>query len=257
MTAAAIKANDIFVVQVSDPHLFASPDGELRGVQTDVSLRLVLEQVRQENGDLLLLTGDLVQDETRVGYERLKTYVDELSLPTFAIPGNHDDPELLEQTLTDARSQVCGHTVVGNWCIVMLNSYLAGSAGGKLSDQELARLQDTLGRFADKHVMIVLHHHPVPMGSAWLDTVGLENNESFWALVDEHDNVRCVVWGHVHQDLNSERKGVRLLATPSTCAQFKPKVDEFEIDQEKAPAYRRIRLYDSGEIDSDVVWLQD
>ncbi len=256
MATETTNSDDIFVIQVSDPHLFATPEREMRGVNTDVSLRRVLEKVQQEAGDILLLTGDLVQDETPAGYERLKSYVDGLGLPAFAIPGNHDDPMLLEQALTDSRSQVCGHTTVANWCIVLLSSCLAESARGRLSDQELTRLEETLKRFSDKHVMIVLHHHPIPMQSTWLDTVGLENSEAFWQVVDRHNNVRCVTWGHVHQDLQTERNGVVLLATPSTCAQFKPKADEFEIDQ-KPPAYRRIRLTTSGEIDTDVVWLQD
>ena len=250
-------SNDIFVIQISDPHLFASSEQKLRGVNTDHTLRRVLQQIQaEENLDLLLLTGDLVQDETREGYTRLKTYLDDLGLPSFALPGNHDNPDFLEQVLTDARSQVGGHTTVGNWCLVLLSSYLEGSAGGRLSQAELDRLSELLDRYADKHFLVALHHHPISMNSAWLDTVGLENRDDLWDILNGHSNVRGVVWGHVHQSLEATRNNVLLLATPSTCAQFKPEVDEFAID-DKPPAYRRLRLRSSGEISTEIIWIED
>ena len=65
-----------------------------------------------------------------------------------------------------------------------------------------------------------------------------------------------MVFGHVHQLHDSTRGGVRLLGTPSTCAQFKPACKEFTID-DKPPAYRRLELFADGRIDTKVVWLDD
>ena len=47
---------------------------------------------------------------------------------------------------------------------------------------------------------------------------------------------------------------VRLLATPSTGAQFLPRSEHFAIDQ-RPPAYRRLTLHANGTVDTDVVWL--
>ena len=65
------------------------------------------------------------------------------------------------------------------------------------------------------------------MDSRWLDRVGLENAAEFLQTIDRHRNVRAIVWGHVHQAYEGLRKGVRLLATPSTCAQFLPHAARF------------------------------
>ena len=70
--------------------------------------------------------------------------------------------------------------------------------------------------------MVCLHHHPIAMGSRWLDTVGLAEPEAFWRIIDSHAHVRAVVWGHVHQVYDGRRGDVRLFATPSTGAQFLP-----------------------------------
>jgi Icc protein len=92
------------------------------------------------------------------------------------------------------------------------------------------------------------------MGSRWLDRVGLENAPEFLATIDRHPNVRAVVWGHVHQSYDALRKGVRLLATPSTCAQFLALADDFAVDP-RPPAYRTLELRADGSLLTEVVWL--
>lgn len=52
------------------------------------------------------------------------------------------------------------------------------------------------------------------------------------------------------------RKSLPFYATPSTCAQFKPEMDDFALD-EQAPAYRWIRCYQDGSFETEVVRLND
>ena len=110
---------------------------------------------------------------------------------------------------------------------------------------------DTAG---NRHCMVCLHHHPVAMDSRWLDRVGLENAEEFFQTLDRHRNVRALVWGHVHQAYEGLRKGVRMLATPSTCAQFLPHAADFMIDRQP-PAYRTLELRADGSLTTEVVWV--
>jgi len=130
---------------------------------------------------------------------------------------------------------------VDGWQFIMLDSYDPGHVGGRLTPNELARLDDALAR-SPKHAMVCLHHHPIFMGSRWLDTVGLTDPEAFWRVIDAHRHVRAVVWGHVHQVYDGQRGDVRLFATPSTGAQFLPKSDRYAVDT-RPPAYRRFDLF--------------
>jgi Icc protein len=134
----------------------------------------------------------------------------------------------------------------------MLDSCVPGEAYGRLEAAELARLDAALTGAGERHVLIGLHHHPVPMGSRWIDSVGLKNPEALYALTDRYPNVRALVWGHVHQSYDSRRKGVRHLATPSTCMQFLPNTDHYAIDS-TPPAYRRLTLRADGSIDTEVL----
>ena len=94
------------------------------------------------------------------------------------------------------------------------------------------------------------------MSSRWLDTIGIANADELWRVIDAHANVRALAWGHVHQYFDSQRGGVRLLATPSTGAQFLPRSDQFAVD-ERPPAYRRLTLHADGTLDTDVVWVDE
>src|SRR5206468_10295167 len=130
----------------------------------------------------------------------------------------------------EAPFAVGGHQDVGAWRIVLLDSSVPGKSYGELGNAELARLEAALASAAGRQVMIALHHQPVPVGSRWIDSVGLKNPEALYAVTDRCAQLRLIVWGHVHQSHDARRKGVRLLATPATCAQFLPHSDYFAID---------------------------
>ena len=67
--------------------------------------------------------------------------------------------------------------------------------------------------------------------------------------------MRAIVWGHVHQAYEGLRKGVRMLATPSTCAQFLPHAEDFALDR-RPPAYRTLELRPDGSLLTEIVWLE-
>jgi 3',5'-cyclic-AMP phosphodiesterase len=239
----------------TDPHLYGDASETLRGVATLPALTAALAraQMRDWPPDALLVTGDIVQDDP-AGYPHFRRLFGALGLPVLCIPGNHDDPLALRRELDGAPFIVGGHVDLGRWRIVLLDSCVAGSAGGRLSEAALRELEAALADAGKRHCMVCLHHHPVPMASRWLDRVGLENAPQFLAAIDRHPNVRAIVWGHVHQNYDGLRKGVRLLATPSTCAQFLPNADDFALDP-RPPAYRTLELRPDGSLLTEVVWL--
>jgi len=244
------------IVQFTDLHLYGAADGRLRGVATLPALEAALATARAREAPwtALLLTGDLVQDDP-AGYQHVRRLFGGSAVPVYCIPGNHDEQGPLRAALAAAPFQVCGTAEHGEWLLVMLDSYQHGMAAGRLAASELARLDAALAARPDRHALVCLHHHPIAAGSRWLDTVGLENSAALFEVLDRHRNVRVLLWGHVHQCYDGERRGVRLLATPSTCAQFKPGSDNFAVDQ-RPPGYRWLELHDDGRVESAVVWVE-
>jgi Icc protein len=243
------------ILHITDPHLYGSAAGRLRGVETDPSLHAVLDDAfaRVPDYRAVLVTGDLVQDD-KSGYLRFRSLFGTLTKPVLCIPGNHDEPEAMRKELAGAPFEICGAHEIGDWHFIMLDSYDPGHVGGRLTKAELARLDAALAR-SPKHAMVCLHHHPISMGSRWLDSVGLADPGEFWRIIDAHAHVRAVVWGHVHQDYDGKRGEVRLFATPSTGAQFLPHSDRYAVDS-RPPAYRKFELHADGRIDTSVHWVE-
>ncbi|NNF50963.1 MAG: 3',5'-cyclic-AMP phosphodiesterase [Gammaproteobacteria bacterium] len=245
------------LVQFTDPHLFADRRGEMRGVNTYDSLNKVLDAARRDHWtpDAVLVTGDIAQDESRAGYRVFRELFDPLSLPVLCLPGNHDDPKFMREELKDPFI-VTRDVMFDSWCLPLLSTYVRGTAAGEISRDSLKRLAAALSANEEKHVLICLHHQPVPVGSKWLDGVGLRNPEDLFSVIDKFENVRGILWGHVHQEFDAERKGVRLMASPSTCRQFLPDSDQFALD-DGPPGYRWLRLGPDGKIETGVVYVDD
>ena len=246
------------VLHVTDPHLCAAPDARMRGVNTQASLVAVLDHARGDRRwppDGIVVTGDIVQDESRAGYARFRKTLQVFEGPVLCIPGNHDDPALMGALLMTPPFQVGGHAKLGAWRVLLLDTSRRGDDGGALGPRGLAALEGSLKRFADEHILICMHHQPLPMGSAWLDRIGLRDAAQFLRTIDRHDAVRGVVWGHVHQASDRTRNQVRFLSTPSTCSQFLPASDSFALD-ERPPGLRWLKLEPDGRITTEVGWIR-
>jgi len=247
-----LPAGTLKLVQITDTHLYADPDRRLLGLSTLQCLRQVLAQVRNEQPrtDLVLATGDLVHDASPAGYRRVAEELRSLGAPVFGLPGNHDVPATMCGHLESHGVSCAGELRLAGWQILLLDSVIPGEEGGRLAPAELQRLEKALAD-GTEHVLVCLHHQPVKVGSAWIDTMALENDDEFFALLDACPRVRAVLWGHIHQEYDQWRGDVHLLASPSTCVQFAPGVDDFQVDL-AAPGYRQLTLHPDGRIETRV-----
>ncbi|HHX34049.1 MAG TPA: 3',5'-cyclic-AMP phosphodiesterase [Gammaproteobacteria bacterium] len=240
------------VVQLTDSHLFAELDGRLLGMDTHDSLQQVITLVQAEQAqiDLLLCTGDISQDGSSDSYQRFAKEVGALGVPMRWFAGNHDERLALQQVSaqTDWLESVYD---VAAWRIILLDSSVINKVHGELGQDQLNILEHALRSAGERHVLIGLHHHPVPINSAWMDKIGLHNAADLLSIINQYKNVKAVLWGHVHQEVDQYLHGVRWLASPSTCVQFTPQSEDFSVDT-KAPGYRWLRLYDDGQIQTAV-----
>ena len=245
------------LIQFTDLHLSPEESGRVRGVDTRDSFRRCLAHARRHAGpaDAFLLTGDLAQDDLR-SYHALVEILEGETTPVHCLPGNHDLPDQMVRVLGAAPFDLSPVLRYGDWTLVLLDSAIPGIHHGELRRSSLGFLDDVLARFADTHALVVLHHQPVPVGSAWLDSIGLVDAGALLEVVSRHRNVRGLLWGHVHQAFDAVRDGVMLMATPSTCFQFVPQRDDFAVD-DRPPGYRRLDLHPDGRIDTAVHWVSE
>ncbi len=247
----------VVVLQITDMHLHAAADSRMRGVTTYETLLSVIDHVRRDPRwppDAIVVTGDIVQDESRAGYERFRDTLAPPGVPVYCVPGNHDDPALMAEVLDQPPFQVCGNDTIGAWTMYFLSSFTRGDDGGSIGADAIAALDESLASQQSEFALVCLHHQPLPMGSAWLDGVGLRDADEFLGCINRHSNVRGVLWGHVHQESDRNLDGVRYMSTPSTCAQFLPNNDSFSLDS-RPPGARWLELGADGSIETGVDWL--
>ena len=244
---------NLHLLQITDTHLFSDREKDLLGIKTVKSFEAVVQHATKYSPlcHAVLSTGDLSQDHSAQSYLDFSTQIKALNMPCYWLPGNHDMqsvmlPSLLQEGFAQTRLIISDF-----WQIILLDSQISGVPHGRLSDQQLDFLDQALSEHSDKYTLICVHHHILPVGSAWLDQHILKNNKQFLALIENHENVRGVLSGHVHQTGDFVKNGVHFMTTPSTCIQFKPNSDDFAMD-DSAPGYRYLSLTQNGDIETKI-----
>ena len=84
---------------------------------------------------------------------------------------------------------------VGNWRVVLLDSSIPGAVPGYLEDDQLDLLRRAIDSAGERFLLVSFHHHPVPIGSDWMDPIGLRNPQALFDLLAPYPQVRCLLWG--------------------------------------------------------------
>ena len=222
----------IRILQFSDPHLLADPRGQCRGREALACLSQGWREALQQLGqppDLLLISGDLCQDESWGGYCRLREFLEQAVLPmgvaVALLPGNHDAPGLLRAALARQAWIAPALVPLGDWGLLLLSSHRPGAVEGWLEPGQLRWLEQQLAAAAPP-LLVALHHPPLPIGSPDLDGIGLRQGEQLLERLLASPRVRGVVFGHVHQHWHGQLPrpnggaALHLWACPSTLAAF-------------------------------------
>ncbi|MDX5629512.1 MULTISPECIES: 3',5'-cyclic-AMP phosphodiesterase [unclassified Brenneria] len=258
LTLPVASGARIRILQITDTHLFAGEHETLLGVNTYHSYHAVLDaiQAQQHAFDLIVATGDLAQDHSLEAYRHFSRGIRQLSAPCVWLPGNHDFQPAMFDTLAEEGIAPSKHVLVGDkWQIILLDSQVFGVPHGELSDYQLEWLERSLQSQPDRFTLLLLHHHPHPSGCTWLDQHSLRNAHNLAAVLARYPLVNTVLCGHIHQELDLDWHGKRLLATPSTCVQFKPHCTNFAID-DVAPGWRYLDLLPDGGLETEVFRLE-
>lgn len=248
----------LHIVQLSDFHLFAAGDGRLHGVDTGVQLERTLAAADAvlHRADLILLTGDLAEHGETETYRRLASRLEAYGRPVAALPGNHDDPDTLARHFQAPLRDSGVELALGRWRLLLLDTTAVGESWGRLGATRLAWLRERLAHASVRPVLVALHHPPLPLGSPWMDAIGLTDGDDLYACLKGQRQVRGVLFGHAHQPCDLRRGVVRYLGCPSTCVQFTPRTETVQID-DGPPGWRELTLRPDGDLATAVCYADE
>jgi len=239
------------IVQLTDCHLFADPEREIRGTRTWPRFLAVLADIRKRvpDFDLLVFTGDTAHDEELATYEAVRRELGDWINRVRIIPGNHDNRAALRTVFPDSSGGLDGRVTflarIDDWQLIGLDSQRPGELAGSLGAEQLDWLRIQLEATQGLNKLIFMHHPPVNVQSAWLDKIRLQDAAEFVDVLTDHvraDEAQLVGCGHVHQDLVAVlERSVTVFTTPAVGLQFRPRTAELEIEP-GPPAYRVVDI---------------
>lgn len=244
------------IAQISDCHVFGESGATLRGRDTEAGLAAVIDHLldKEPTPDLVLASGDLADDASPAAYAKLNAQFSRIGAPTYFLPGNHDDPMRMTEILgprSAARPQSVEHA---HWRLLLFNSAVPRRVSGALDEHQFEWLDHRLSEDDARHILVAVHHHPTPSGTAWMDELMLEDGERLLARLEQDPRVRGLVYGHVHMLVETRRAHIKLLSCPASSIQFVPGREE-AVASDEGPGYRMLQLRADGEIDSRVEFI--
>ncbi len=199
-----------------------------------------------------MLTGDVSEDASPAAYARVAEMLGAVGAPVLALPGNHDDPQVMQNHFPQGPWNGPFVQEAGPWLLVLMDSTVRGRVSGCVQQHDLDRLDAQLDASSADFVLVALHHQPVAVNAPWIDRLALENPDGFFRHVDREPRIRCITWGHIHHDFRSKRNGVELLGAPSAAANSLPQTDRFTLDP-AGPACRWLELYGDGRVETGLL----
>lgn len=226
------------ILQITDTHLFESFECEMFDVKTNEKFVQTVEFIKKKNFqfDGIFLTGDLSQDETEESYKILAESLSFFKKDIYWIPGNHDNFEVMQSVFSQYllfHNEPIFSVPSIKTNFIFIDSTVEGKNSGFLTDSNLKLLLENLSS-VDKNDnnVLVMHHHPVEVGTPLVDHYILENKEAFWkALQKATRKIKVIMCGHVHGDYKILVNDTRVISSPATCLQWKKGTDELILDK--------------------------
>ncbi len=216
----------MLILQITDTHIKVPGKLAYQRVDTAAMLRACVAEVARlvPRPDVVVLTGDLVDFGRPEEYAHLKELLAPLQIPSYVIPGNHDDREAMRQAFAaDGYLPAQGflHYAIDRWPLrlIGLDTLIPKRGGGELCAERLAWLDATLTAKPAAPTLILMHHPPFATGIAHMDRAGLANAEGFTAIMAKHPQVQAILCGHLHRTIQAVVGGRRATTCPSPAHQ--------------------------------------
>ena len=214
----------MWIAQISDPPL--RPRGVLyqNTVDSNGMFATALAQINALDppADLVLLTGDIVDEGQPSEYGMARELLSVIKAPLRIIPGNHDEPSALRIAFSDhgylPPSGAFNYVdeASGPVRIVALDVTRPGLHHGDMDDDTLTWVEGVLARDPGRPTLIMMHQPPFTCGVPYLDRYCCRGGHRLATVIARYPAVERIVCGHVHRQMQLRFAGTLLCTAPST-----------------------------------------
>jgi Icc protein len=188
--------------------------------------------------DFILHTGDVAYDPDERAYELAREILRALKAPVRYIPGNHDDPLMLQRIVMGNEAPSAPYDYefeVNGVQVVIVDSSKVEHPDmpySRLSASQLARLHRIARANDTRPLLVATHHNMLPIQAAWWDGYMRTANgeEMHEALLPARGRLLGVLHGHVHQQTTIVRDGIAYFSGLSSWFQLGCAPDQMETD---------------------------
>lgn len=220
----------MLIAQITDLHL-RSDNLPLWGeVDTVHALLSVIDHINALHPapDVVLATGDLVDQPSPKAYKLLKKLLKGLKAPCYLIPGNHDDRALLLAAFGKKRAPYFDRRrshlsyVIDDFPLrlIGLDSTEPGDQGGRICKDRAHWLDQVLAKAPDTPTLLFMHHPPFNVGIAHMDRMGFKGSDRLGDIITKHQQVIQIITGHMHRPIQSNWQGRMVSICPSAAFQL-------------------------------------
>ncbi|CDF41567.1 ser/Thr protein phosphatase family protein [Roseburia sp. CAG:182] len=171
-------------------------------ISPDEKLIQTLQELKKEQLDFIVITGDLVHEGNEADYQHFQNILNsaELAVPVLLALGNHDRKrafcQVFHKELKNGRYFYFHQ--IREWKIIVLDSAGEDHGLGEINTEQMEWLEHVCAK-EDK--ILVFMHHPV----WWEDSLLClgENSERLRKFLSQQ-NIRGVFCGHVHRNSMKE-----------------------------------------------------
>ena len=223
----------MIIAQISDLHVQPAGEKAYGIVDTNRFLKAAVEQLNrlQPQPDIVIATGDLVDERSEAEYLMLKEILSPLKAPLYYVMGNHDDRTAFRQVFPNLPympEEGYVQYVLDEFPlrIVVLDTLVDGEGYGNLDAEQLAWLETHLAANPHKPTVIFMHHPPFATGLQGMDTLRCRGNAALADIIVHYPNVKRIACGHLHRSIQTIWAGTLGSVAPSVAHQVALKLIE-------------------------------
>lgn len=218
----------MLIAHISDFHVTTLGSKVLGRIDTNGHLAAAVVHLNRltPRPDLVVMTGDLVNDGRAEEYAALARLLEPLAIPLRAIPGNHDDRAGL-RTLFGSQGWLPLDgpflhyaETFGPLRLIALDSIVPGRPEGRLCPERLAwieaRLAEAEREAPEQPILVMMHHPPMPSGIGHMDAMRCLDGEGLARVLAGHSKVERILCGHLHRPMTARWAGTVVCVAAST-----------------------------------------